>query len=343
MAVSILNSIATYNDMDISQPGRDSRIDSIKYFSILLVIIGHVFSRDSFSTIPACRIIWRWIYIFHMPLFVFLSGYFSRKKDLNNYLRSIWRILEPLIVFQVLIRGMSFILTGSLSIREILTPWWVLWYLLSLFFWRSILQVLPDIVLQNAKLLIVGAFIVSLLAGYLPFTRFLSLQRTFSFMPFFFLGYCLRGKSIVLSSKYKWLSALFLVLTLIIPIFFDNYLGDLDQADPYGNPLRVCSRMLVFGLSIPMSVAFINICPKSSWTAKQGKLTMQYYIYHALIIDILLIRIINRFALPMTFWAAVAYSILIIAILGLCSYFPYFSNLTNPSSFFKRNQHNTKS
>ncbi len=338
----LLNTI-TYHDMGVDTEilKRDYRIDSIKYFLILLVVIGHVFESAPFSTIPVCRIIWRWIYIFHMPLFVFISGYFSRKKNLNGFLGSIWKIIEPLLFYQVLYCGYVFISTGMLSIYDIFTPWWVLWYLLSLLIWRSILLILPEKVLQNTELLIVSTLIIGLLAGFFPFGYFLSLQRTFSFMPFFFLGYCMRGKSIILPSKYRLFSVLFLMLTLIIPIFFDKYLGSLYHSTPYGNPLRIFSRMLAFGLSLPMSAAFMNICPKSSWTAKQGKYTMQYYLYHALIVY-LFFRGTNRFNLPISFLSAVVYSILIIAFLGLCSFFPHFSIFTNPSSFFKRNQNNTK-
>ena len=59
---------------------RDERIDSVKYWLIVLVIAGHVFMRPEFSHSTACVVAWKWIYIFHMPLFIFISGYFSRKK-----------------------------------------------------------------------------------------------------------------------------------------------------------------------------------------------------------------------------------------------------------------------
>lgn len=64
--------------------GRDFRIDAIKYNLIVLVIIGHVFSRGQFSSVPLCGVIWKWIYMFHMPLFVFISGYLSHKKMITG-------------------------------------------------------------------------------------------------------------------------------------------------------------------------------------------------------------------------------------------------------------------
>lgn len=163
---------------------RDERIDSVKYCLMLLVIIGHIFGNNVFST-SAEYILNDWIYMFHMPLFIFISGYFSRKKDKEYFLISCWKLIEPLIIFQLLIRGLDFIITGKFSLTEIFTPWWVLWYLLSLIYWRIMLQILPNKILSNTKLFITLAFLVSLFAGFIPVNRFLSLQRTFAFMPFF--------------------------------------------------------------------------------------------------------------------------------------------------------------
>lgn len=50
---------------------RISYIDQLKGIAILLVVLGHVIGynncEDSF--------LWRFIYSFHMPLFMFISGY----------------------------------------------------------------------------------------------------------------------------------------------------------------------------------------------------------------------------------------------------------------------------
>lgn len=52
------------------QKVRDDRTDSVKYWLIVLVIAGHVFLRKEFADSTACVVTWKWIYIFHMPLFV---------------------------------------------------------------------------------------------------------------------------------------------------------------------------------------------------------------------------------------------------------------------------------
>lgn len=57
-------------------------LDFIKGFAILLVVLGHViqFSDNSFDN----NILFRYIYSFHMPLFMFTSGFASCKQK-NPY------------------------------------------------------------------------------------------------------------------------------------------------------------------------------------------------------------------------------------------------------------------
>ena len=197
---------------------RIESIDSLKFFLMILVIAGHVL--EGFTSSYVCAVAYKWIYLFHMPLFIFISGYFSRKKDNKEFLISCWKLIEPLIVFQAIVRGVEYFVSGIISIRTVLTPWWILWYLLSLLYWRIILQLLPDKVLSNSKLVMVCAFVISLLAGFLPLNRFLSLQRTLSFMPFFFLGYYWVKAIFILTKSYskKWtfISLFFLAYILFI-------------------------------------------------------------------------------------------------------------------------------
>ena len=294
------------------------------------MIAGHVFNQ--FPSSPTCVVAQKWIYLFHMPLFVFISGYLSRKKSNKDFFISCWKLIEPLILFQVIARGAQVVASGTFSFKDAFTPWYVLWYLLSLLFWRTMLQLLPNKILSKSRLMIISTFAISLLAGFLPFNQVLSLQRTFSFMPFFFLGYYTKGKSIPVPSKFRTLCGVFLILTMLIPIFFSDFIGGLNHASPYGSPIRALSRLLVFGLSVPMSLAFMSICPTHPFATKQGRYTMQYYIFHAFLIRILM-RVISLFELPTSFIAALIYTFVIVFVIGMFTRLPFFSKLTNPSSF----------
>lgn len=321
---------------------RDTRLDSLKYWLIILVIIGHVFVICGGDN-QINQVTWLWIYIFHMPLFIFISGYLSRKKTNKEFLKSSWKILEPFVIFQVIARCIDALKGEPMTLINLLTPRYVLWYLLSLFFWRLMLQILPDKILNNSKLVIISTFIISVLAGFLPLDNFLSLQRTFAFLPFFFMGYYMRGKNLFLPSKYKLLYLCLFIITLIIPIFFSNYLGDLFRINPYDGVESAYKRVLAFVICIPMSILFMSICPNFHWTAKQGKYTLQYLIYHSFLVMLLMI-LINRFSLPTSFPYLMIYTLAIVILLGVASYIPYFDKITNIFSFLReRIYHHTKS
>lgn len=316
---------------------RDERIDSVKFWLIVLVITAHVIMRKEFVDSAACAVLWNWICLFVMPLFIFISGYFSRKKDKEDFLPSIWKLLEPLIIFQFV--ALLFYV-DKLSIRSILTPWFMLWYLLSLIYWRLILQIIPDKILRQKKLILISTFCIGILAGFLPFDKLLSIQRTLAMMPFFFLGYYMKGKNIYLPNKYKLLCIVFLIAVFAVLFFFPHRIGYLLYATPYKNFNGVAIRMIAFLLAIPMSIAVINVCHKVPWIARQGKLSMQYYIYEGLIIPgnsalIIppLILVARKLNIPMTFITAIIITIVITIGLSFILKIPFFRMITNPSSF----------
>ncbi|SHK29435.1 acyltransferase family protein [Xylanibacter ruminicola] len=322
---------------------RDERVDSVKFWLVVLVITAHVIMRKEFVGSTACVALWNWLCLFAMPLFVFISGNYSRKKDWKTFWPSIWTLLEPLIIFQAI--GLLFYVGEPLSVRTILTPWYMLWYLLSLIYWRLMLQVIPDSILRHTKLVLITTFSISIMAGFLPFDRLLSIQRTLALMPFFFLGYYMKGRNLYLPDKYKLLCVVFLIAILTILFFYPHRINDLKFATPYKSFWGAAIRMIAFGLAVPMSIAFINVCYKAPWVAQQGKISLQYYIYHALLIPPMsapiippLILIADKMNVPMTFYTA--FVITIITTIGLSFILKnqHVKMFTNPSLFFVKKE-----
>lgn len=329
---------------------RDERIDFVKFWLIVLVIAAHVFMRKEFAGSTACAVLWNWICIFAMPLFVFISGYYSRKKEWKAFWPSIWKLLEPLIIFHVI--ALVFYVKHPQSIRSILSPWYMLWYLLSLTYWRFMLQIIPDKILSHRKTIIICTFCISILAGFLPFDRILSLQRTLSLMPFFFLGYFIRrgGQNFYLPNKYKPLCIVFLIAIFAVLFIYPHRINYLLYNAPYKHFYGAAIRMLAFAVAIPMALAFMNVCYKAAWIARQGRMSLQYYIYHALVIPPNaalitppLVAIAGMMGLPMNFVTAAIIIALITIGLGIVLKIPYIKMLTNPSSFFlKKTELKTK-
>lgn len=319
---------------------RDERIDAVKFWLVVLVITAHVVMRKEFAGSAICAVLWNWLCTFDIPLFIFISGYFSRKKAKKDFWPSIWKLLEPLIIFHII--GLFFYV-DNISIKKILTPWFMLWYLLSLIYWRLLLQIIPDKILRHKRIILFITFCIGILAGFLPLNRVLSLQRTLALMPFFFLGYYMKGKNLYLPNKYKPFCAGFLIVVFAVLLFYPHRISYLTYATPYKSIYGAAIRMIAFAVAIPMSIAFINVCYYTSWTARQGRLTMQYYLYHALIIPpssaiIIppLIMIASRLNIPMSFTTAAIITIVITIGLSIVLQIPYVKTLTNPSIFFKK-------
>ena len=145
----------------------------------------------------------------------------------------------------------------------------------------------------------------------------------------------MQGKKLYLPSKFKIPCSIFLCMAFIVPIFFSQYLGDLRFANRYVDISSMFDRMFVYCISICMSISFICVCPNTTFLSKQGKYTLQYYIYHALILFVLFI-VVKKFNLSNSIIAAFGYTILVAFVIWLFSHFSFFTKLTNPFSFLKK-------
>ena len=170
---------------------RDIRADNLKGLMIFLVVFCH--SMEKICPGWAGEAPTRWLYClvygFHMPVLIFLSGYFTRGSCEKIQKGAMTGCLIPYLTFQILYGALFFTpgdgLTESLTANfNLFMPQWTLWYLLSLFFWK--LMIGPFAALRRPMW---AAVIVSVYAGLTSSSSFLSLSRTFAFFPYFLAGY----------------------------------------------------------------------------------------------------------------------------------------------------------
>lgn len=171
---------------------RDRRLDSLAGVLIVLVVYGHVM-----LLVPGdgARAVELFIYLFHMPAFVWLSGYLTRMSRTWSVGRLVARLLFPFLVFELLQRILVAYLTDSAFSLGFPGISWTLWYLFALFVWR-----MAAILLVRSRWSIAIAVALSLAAGAFPFIGYdFSLSRIFGFLPFFVAG---------LFWKHEWLERL---------------------------------------------------------------------------------------------------------------------------------------
>ncbi len=159
--------------------------DNIKFFLIILVIYGHL-------TNIGCRVPWpvyKIIYSFHMPLFVFMSGYFTKKND-SKYYNTLLNLFILYVIFSLVSWGVNIIIYHKPAFVSIFSTPFALWYLLCLIYWKTIITFVPESVLKN-WLFISLALGMSVLPLFVKLEYF-SLARCLSFFPFFLLGWIAR-------------------------------------------------------------------------------------------------------------------------------------------------------
>lgn len=262
-------------------------IDSLKIELIFFVIYAHVCGVNFFNQYNV--LIYDFFYTFHMPLFIFISGYLTHCNDKKKIFKRIIRLLETYCVFQII----RMCLSNDFSFVSIFVPKSTLWYLLSLFYWRIACYFLskwfPG---KKFKLVLAISSILCLTVGYINIGTLLSFQRTFVFAPFFFLGYYLQGKDIfyILKSKSKLLFACIIICNIIVLILINKNLSIyLHQSHPYfdyGFNLYTAPliRLIILIDSLLMSFAIVNILPSMKFKHKVD--TLIIYVFHYFFVDL---------------------------------------------------------
>ncbi|WJW93192.1 acyltransferase family protein [Enterobacter pseudoroggenkampii] len=173
--------------MLINSQDRQS-IDTIKGMLIFLVVFGHMLESNLNN--EYFKYTYSFIYTFHMPLFIFTSGFLSKGIKNVDIGKLIKGIILPLIIFNAIYEGVNLFKNGSFSgYFHLAAPYWLMWYLLSLLFWKLI----SPFILSTRHPLVV-AIATSLLFQHLEFNGLsFSAMRTFTFLPFYIMG-CLAFK-----------------------------------------------------------------------------------------------------------------------------------------------------
>ena len=161
---------------------RAVELDGVRFVLIILVVFGHLLEQVMSG--PA-DLIYRFIYLFHMPAFIFLSGMVSRTTlDVAYARRLLLGIVGVYLLHQFLLQGMDALLFKHPFTFRPNIPYWALWYLMSLLWWRTML---PFLLATGRPVLVACA--IALLAGFMPFIGYeWSLSRTLVFLPFFVAG-----------------------------------------------------------------------------------------------------------------------------------------------------------
>ena len=183
---------------------RDYFFDNVKAVLMFLVVLGHLLlpiHGESFLVVVK-----RLIYVFHMPLFVFVSGYFAKtfyKNGRYNY-RKLLYLGKAYLVFVVAIQ-LVYAISGYQAFSQInlFSQSGAPWYLFAMIAWYLTIPAVhgrcPALVLGLSLVLALGA------GFFQEIGDFLCLSRIMVFGPFFYLGYYMERETMqrLLQNRYR--------------------------------------------------------------------------------------------------------------------------------------------
>lgn len=270
--------------------------DSLKYLLIFIVVYGHMI-ETCVSNSPFNQAMYNFIYLFHMPLFVFISGHFSHIKNKRKYLLGMLYIIETYLVFQFARCIQPVFSGGSISlVPDIFIPKGILWYLACIVLWRMIIFVANESWLTRNKWIVLLSFIgMGLGVGFIKIPDG-TLIRFFSLGFFFFLGYYLEDSTIKAAfKKVKTRIAFILILSLFVCVYLlintdirsVIYFGSYYDNMPTPPILYFMARILLYSYAILIGFLFMRLIFYKPILAKYGRYTLSIFMYHIFIVTAL--------------------------------------------------------
>ena len=159
---------------------RDGRLDALKGIFIFLVVFGHLIRGETSASNNLYGVMHYYIYSIHMPVFIFISGLLSKKRF--EYKSIVSSLVLPYLIINIPII-ITRIILNRFEIIDLITPWEITWYVLTLAFCRLISNINT-----RCQRWIVLAMVILTLAGTkvsAPVWGVLSLGRTALLYPVF--------------------------------------------------------------------------------------------------------------------------------------------------------------
>ena len=197
---------------------RDYAIDHVRFILIFAVVFAHLL--EVCAPFPGCFLIYKLIYTFHMPAFIFLFGYNIRYSSR----KIIYRWCLPYMAFQCAYLFFAKHILKSGVEFQFSTPYWLLWYMLVCIYYQLLLPLFDTDHKGRQVIAVLSTFVISLLVGFVQTVGYyMSLSRFFVFQPWFLLGYYCKKHDLLegLSCKPKIRSFILLgsaaVMVMLVP------------------------------------------------------------------------------------------------------------------------------
>lgn len=312
---------------------RNYKMDNIRFLLIFLVVLGHFMElfQGGFSLA-----LYKIIYSFHMPAFLFLTGFFARFHPRKIVLN----LICPYFLFQVLYRAFdAYILQEKNSFTlNFTTPYWLLWYLLTVICYYLLLPLIDNENARSRKFIFGVVIVVSILAGFDSSIGYYgSLARSLTFWPFFLAGFYMHKTKATLPNNrlilpLSGLTALLCSFYIVnCPTITKNVLYSSYSYEKAGyNPL-IKIILLICGFA--WIIFLLSAIPdkKIPFISPFGQNTLSVFLLHGFIVKLAKKHGIFAFSELKNLFLAIVLALILISFLGnplVARLFHKYSNLS---------------
>jgi fucose 4-O-acetylase-like acetyltransferase len=275
---------------------RDAYFDNVKLMLIITVVVGHII-EPLIGTSHSLKSLYLFIYFFHMPVFVFVSGYFSKNISSGDHANKvISKLVIPYFIFESIYSIFDYwIFKRETLVYSYFTPYWILWFLFSMIIWKVVLPYIIEV-----RYALVVSIILAILVGYTnDVGYYFSLSRTFVFFPFFLVGYYFNKQylDMLFTKPIRIMSVAFILFVIILIYYFGQ---DFKQQWLYGSYsyeslghkewYAGIYRVGIFTLTVIISTCVLTLIPRRnlSLISNMGGRTIYVYLLHGFIMKFLI-------------------------------------------------------
>lgn len=274
------------NETAVISKGRNYWLDNTKFLLILLVVLGHFISM--YRKYEYINCLYYYIFLFHMPLFVFITGFFSK----NVITKNKNKVLNYIVLYLIM-QIIEIIITRKEI--TIVKPAYALWYLQAIIAYNLLLPTIHK--MKPIVLCMITVFIGIMIGFDKNANTIASLSRIFVMLPFFIMGYFTSEDMLnKLKSKRNIIFAvIFLILVVMIipslisePIKLPKELlwGSASYKSMGIGRLGAIYRLIWYILATLTSISVLTLVPrrKIKVVSRFGTRTLQVYCLHIIVI-----------------------------------------------------------
>lgn len=268
---------------------------NLRFLLIVTVFVSNAI-EPLIQSDPGLKALFIWIFTFHMPLFVGVTGYFARHNLKGHAGNKVLRqIALQYLIFQSMYLLFDYWIFKVPGItHNFFVPYLLIWFLMGHLIWRLVMRLFIH---WNIRYPVLLSLAIGLLVGFLPLDgAWFALSRSFVYLPFFIIGYSWNFTAIFQSIR-SWIrpvglmvsTALLIIIYIggqeINPVWLMNNMTyhELGWSHAGLNPLFI--RLCIYGVEFIAAASFLAWVPQRICAITDlGKRTLYVFLIHGFII-----------------------------------------------------------